>query len=239
MRSTSSLVRWIGFAGALARLDRGMVARLAEPRPDRRLVTGIVLCLGVGAGSFGAAVGTWHGSDMTWLGAIKMPLLLLATAGASGLGNAMLGQLLGSGLRVRQTVACILAGMAIAAVLLGSLAPIVAFAVWQCPARGGDPDLAMRTYRVLLLGLVFLVGIAGLIGTLTLRRLLVRLVGDVRLVRRVLLAWVALGGLAGVQLSWMLSPFLSRPGRALTWVNPDSFTSNFFEYLWHTTTSGG
>jgi len=41
-------------------------------------------------------------------------------------------------------------------------------------------------------------------------------------------------GFVGCELSWILSPFLAKPGISVPFINPDAFRSNFFEYLWRT-----
>src|SRR5712691_9645257 len=98
---------------------------------DRRR---LVFCAGVifaGAGLYGAAMGWWRDPRQALFVAIKFPLIILLTTLGNGLLNAMLAPLLGVNVGFRQSVLAILMSFTIAAAILGSFSPLVAFLIWN------------------------------------------------------------------------------------------------------------
>ena len=223
------------------------VLRLCNPaalcRPDGELilaargghVTGGValaaaLAIVVGAALYGFTFGVWRGPLQGLYSAVKMPLLILSVTAGSIAINTMLAQVLGSGLSFRQVSLCILLSLAITAILLGALSPVLLFFALQCPPPGTPGD--QSAYRGLLLAHTSVVGLCGIVAHLRLYQLLKTLVGSTAVSLRVLTAWIIVSGLVGCELSWVLSPFLAKPDVPVPFINPDAFSGNFFEYVW-------
>jgi hypothetical protein len=214
----------------LCRMDERLVSQLRADGDTEPLAAGWSLLIIAGMALVGAAFGLWRSPQQALYGAVKMPLMLHAVVWLSVAANAMLNWLLGGGLSLRQVRRCVLAALAIMAVLLGSLAPVVAFLARQAPPPESPQGAA--AYRVILFTLVACVGAAGVVGYARLHRLLRALAPSPTAAWRVLLAWILTTGLVGTQCSWLLSPFVQRPDSAVTFWNPAAFTSNFFEHLW-------
>lgn len=230
MATTGHSLRGALNPARLCRMDDSLARLLHEDRDSERLSLGWSLLIVAGMALFGAAFGIWRSPWQALYGAFKMPLMLHAVVWLSVAANAMLNWLLGGGLSLRQVRRCVLAALSIMAVLLASLAPVVAFLGLQAPPPGSAHGQA--AYRVLLSSLVICVGCAGLLGYARLFRLLRALTPGRAVAWRVLLAWVLTTGLVGTQCSWLLSPFVQRPDVTLTFWNPAAFSSNFFEHLW-------
>src|SRR5215469_12943037 len=79
----------------------------------------------LGAGMYGAAMGWWRDPLQALFTAIKFPLIILLTATANAMLNAMLAPLLGLNISFRQSLLSILMSFTIASAILGSFAPLV------------------------------------------------------------------------------------------------------------------
>jgi hypothetical protein len=216
---------------ALCRLDDEVLRDLQSGRGARVLLSSLVTLV-AGSALFGAAFGFWRSGGQALLSAVKMPLLMLAVTGFSAVVNTLMAQALGARLSFLQTLRSMLLAFAIASAFLAACAPVTAFFAWQAAAPGTPGDLT--AYRALLVMNTVVVGVAGVIGNVGLLRVLETLTGARRLAGRVLLAWILVGGLAGCELSWVISPFLARPDLPVPVMNPNAFRRNFFEYLFNT-----
>ena len=87
----------------------------------------------VGAGMYGAAIGSWRSPLMGAFVAAKFPLILLLTALGNALLNGMLAQLIGLSASFRQVSLAILMSFAITASILGAFSPLVYFMVLNLP----------------------------------------------------------------------------------------------------------
>jgi len=214
---------------ALCRLDADLVSAMASARAwGKTTAAGLVYAL-AGSAVFGAAFGCWRAPLQALYSALKMPVLILAVTGFSAVINTLLAQALGAALSFRQVLGCMLTGFAITSILLAAVAPCTLFFAWQAPPP--DSSAALLSYRVLLPLNTAVVGVCGILANLRLFRLLATLTGSSRLAARVLIAWILASGLAGCELSWVLSPFLARPDLPIPFFNPNALTGNFFEYL--------
>jgi hypothetical protein len=215
---------------ALCRMDRDLVETLASDRGLGPVIAWSSLAVLAGSAMYGAVFGIWRSPLQAGLSALKLPLLIFSVTAVSSLINGMLAQVLGSGLSVRQVWTCILVSLAVSSILLGVLSPVALFFVVQAPASTGPG--AMVAYRFLLPAHTAMIGICGIVGNVRAYRLLKGIPSAAPVAGRVLLSWIGVSGLTGCELSWLLSPFLCRPGRSISFFNPDAFTGNFFEYLW-------
>lgn len=182
-----------------------------------------------GAGAFGAAMGSWRGVEQAAYSAVKLPLILLGTAAGNALLNGLLAPLLGLNLRLREAFAAVLMSFAIAAAILGGLAPLMAFLVWSCPTAAAPGAAADAAHNALMLTLVAAVAFAGVAANVRLLGLLRRLGGDRRVAWRLLLAWLAVNLLLGSQLSWVARPYVGKAGEPVVFAQANAFQGSFFE----------
>ena len=219
--------------GALLRGEAGVLAGwVVEAAPGRTWrQAGIIL---VGAGAFGAAMGSWRAPEQAVFAAIKLPGILLGTAVGNALLNGLLAPLLGINLRLRASLAAVLTSFALAAAILGAFSPLMAFLVWNLPPLvPGHPE-TVGAHNVMLLTLVGVIAFAGVTANLRLLQLLRRLGGGDAEARRILFAWLAGNLLFGSQLSWILRPFIGSPGLPVEFLRAEAFHGNFFESVFHT-----
>lgn len=225
----------------LCRMNRLLVARIAAGRGLARVAGGALVAIVVGAGMYGGAFGLWRAPEQAVYSALKLPVLMLAVVFAAALINALLATLMRARIGFRQCAVAILVGFATTSTLLGALAPIAASVVASLP--GPDPHAfglpltsptamaANRSAQAILLGHVFAIALAGVLGNLRLYALLLQLDGRRAVVRRVLAVWLGIELLVGSQLSWMLRPFLGRPHRSPELVSDVMFEGSFFAEL--------
>jgi hypothetical protein len=188
-------------------------------------------CLAVillGAGLFGAAVGIWRSPMQALYTAIKLPLIVLLTTLGNALLNGMLAPLLGLNLRFRQSLLAILMSFTVAATILGSLAPLMLFLVWNTPPLDPAAPRGTLGYELVLLVNVTAIALAGVVANVRLVQLLKHIGGPI-VARRVLLAWLAGNLLLGAQLAWNLRPFIGAPELLVAFLRPNAFEGNFFE----------
>jgi hypothetical protein len=221
---------------AICRLDACLMSGLAARAEQARLCAAALVALCAGTAAYGYSFGAWRDPAQAFYSAAKMPLLFISVALVSGLINFMLARLLGARLTLRQTLMAVLIGMAITALILGALSPIVFFLVMQAPAPSSslpDPDQALlRVYHAVLLLHVLIIGLAGLAGNVRMFGLLVFLIGGRRVVWKVMAVWLAILGFVGCQLSWLLSPFLCKPTQTPHIFPREYFQQNFYERVW-------
>jgi len=228
--------------GSLCRTDGDLSRAVTENGETRRLVAGACATIVVGSAAYGFAFGFWRCPMQGVYSAVKMPVLFFLTAGASGLINTMLAQLLGARLTLKQVCTAMLVGMGIATAIMGSLSPVALFIIAQMPGPDpaavgrswGDPVVmeSMAMFWRILLMHVSLIGAACVIGNLRLYQLLKRLTGDARLSVRVLATWLCISGFVGCELSWLLSPFLCKPNFPAHFITRTYFQGNFYEQIW-------
>ncbi len=189
----------------------------------------LVLITALGAGAFGGAAGSWRAYEQGIWSALKLPLVLIATAGGNALINAMLAPLLGINLRLRESFAAVLASFAFASVVLGAFSPLVLFLVGNVPPPGADAAQATAGHGVMLLALVMMIAFAGVVSNLRLLGLLRQLGGSAAMAPRLLLAWLTVNLLLGSQLSWIARPFIGRADQPVRFFEPEALHGNFFE----------
>jgi hypothetical protein len=223
-------------AARLNRLLRGEVQSLeawsAQWDSQRILLhVGIIV---LGAGLYGAAMGWWRDPLQALYTAIKFPLIILLTATANAMLNAMLAPLLGLNIPFRQSFLSILMSFTIAGAILGSFAPVVAFVIWNSPPMTADIRQSSGPYCFILLTFVVIIAFAGTTSNLRLLQLLRHLGGNRSVAWRVLLAWLVGNLFFGTQLSWILRPFIGAPGMPVQFLRPDAFHGNFYETIFRT-----
>ncbi len=188
-------------------------------------VTAIV----VGAGLYGAAIGSWREPLQALYTGIKLPLAMLLTTLGNGLLNSMLAPLLGLNVTLRQSFVLVLFGFAVTAILLGALSPVALFLVWNTPPLNTATRLSSPEYGFLQLTLAFIVAIAGVTGCARLWPLLREWAGSARVGSKVLVAWLATNLLLGSQICWVLRPFIWDPAGPVRFIGREYFRGSFFE----------
>ena len=154
---------------------------------------------------YGAVMGSAGGfeGDRIWqvaYSAVKVPLLLLATFALGVPSYFVLNTLLGVRSDFGRALRALISAQAALAVVLASLAPLTAF--WYASTSAYKP-------AILFNGLMF--GLASLGGQLVLRRAYRPLIArDVRH-RTLLRAWLVIFSFVGIQMGWILRPFIGAP----------------------------
>jgi hypothetical protein len=188
----------------------------------------------VGAGLYGAAMGWWRDPMQALYTAIKFPLIILLTATANAMLNAMLAPLLGLNIPFRQSFLAILMSFTVVAAILGSFAPLMAFMIWNSPPMLPNPWESSGPYAFILFTFVVVIAFAGVTSNLRLLQLLRHLGGRSSVAFRVLLAWLAGNLFFGTQLSWILRPFIGAPALPVQFLREHAFKGNFYETIFHT-----
>ena len=177
----------------------------AAPRTLGRLA-GLVLACGLiyggVMGSFGSVAG-----DRPWrvaFSAVKVPLLLLATFGLVLPSFFVLNTLLGLRADFPRALRAVLGSQAALAIGLASLAPFTAF--WYV---NSDDYPASVLFNAAMFGVATL-GAQG-----PLRRAYRPLIARDRRHRVLLRGWMVLYAFVGIQLGWLLRPFIGDPTRPI------------------------
>lgn len=161
-----------------------------------------ILACGMG---YGAVMGSYGGiaGDRIWqvvYSAVKVPLLLLATFALGVPSYFVLNTLMGVRSDFARALRALASAQAALAIVLGALAPFTAF--WYASTAAYHP-------AILFNGLMF--GAASLGAQLVLRRAYRPLIaGDPRH-RGLLRAWLVLYAFVGIQMGWILRPFVGNP----------------------------
>jgi len=215
---------------SLTRGESGRLAGWLEETGSRRLALSIATII-VGCGIYGATIGLWHGPLMALYVGIKLPLIIFVTLAINGLLNGMLAQLLGSGLSFRQTMQAILMSFTVFSLIVGSLAPLTFFMVWNVPAPESAEGAA--SHSSLLLTHTFMIAFAGIVATQKLFGILRSFAGNFGAAFRTLIAWLAGNLFAGAQISYLLRPIFGTPGLEVQFLRWGAITQgNFYESVW-------
>lgn len=198
--------------------------------PSPRRVATVAGLAAAGLAIYGFTVGYWRDPLMGVYVAVKMPLLVALTLACNGLLNGLLGLLLGTGLGFRQSLLALLSAFALAALILGSLAPVTFFLAWNAPPP--DAPGARDAHAAYLVAHTVLVGFAGIMANLHLHRLLTAKAPTRMAATVTLLAWLAGNGFLGAQFSWILRPFFGTPTLQVQFLRPRPLEGNFYEAVW-------
>jgi hypothetical protein len=201
---------------------------LAEGRRLGRLWWRLVAVLIPAAALYGIVLGGWRGGILTLFVALKLPLVLLLTAALTMLFNSFVASLLGLALRFSQVAVLTFFALAVASLLLASLAPVAWFFTLSMP----EPTLAARaTHNLLYLLHTGFVGACGLAGTAVLWRGLVRIRGGAPNLKQAFLAWVLTFALVGGEVAWALRPFVGSIYHPIEFLRADALQGNVYEFV--------
>jgi hypothetical protein len=190
----------------------------AEPLSTKASLLRFVLCITVFGMLYGAAMGTFGGLRPAQMlfSAIKVPLLLLVSGALSVPSLFVLYSLWG----LRDDFAPVLRGLvasqvAQAAVLL-SLAPFTL--LWYASSSSYPAAVACN-------GAMFAIATVATQGII--RRHCRALIKRDPRHRQMLVLWFVLYAFIGIQMGWMLRPFIGDPTRPTTFLRPDSLTNAY------------
>ncbi len=205
-----------------------LAAWLDKPRAGR--LAWLAAAAAAGLALYGFSTGYWRSPLMGVYVAVKMPLLIALTLVCNGMLNGLMGLLLGSGLGFRQSLLALLMSFAVAAMVLGALAPVTFFLAWNAPSP--DSPQAGTAHAAYLVCHTFLIGYAGVIANVHLHRLLVARAPDRRIAAVTLAAWLGGNAFVGAQFSWILRPFFGSPGLEVAFLRPDPLRGTFYQAVW-------
>jgi hypothetical protein len=169
----------------------------------------VLLTLVAGAALYGSTAGAYAGALQAASAAVKLPVLILGSFGICFPAFFVVQILVGSRLRLLQTLVLALAAPALTAVLLAAFVPVTVFFL----ATGAN-------YYFLELLHVGLVLVAGIIGMYALHEGLTLVCEKAGVYPRkaltIMRAWALLFGFVSVQMAWNLRPFLGDRGEPFT-----------------------
>ena len=200
--------------------------RLLRPRerqlPTLQFLPLMVLFLG---GFYGAIMGTYGGftGERLWqvlYSATKVPLLLLATFSISLPSFFVLNTLVGLRSDFGKVLSALLATQAGMTIILASLSPYTV--LWY---------LSFENYgqAIMFNGLMF--GIASLTAQLILLKFYRPLIRQNKLHRLMLILWLILYAFVGIQMGWVLRPFIVSPNEPVEFFREESW-GNAYEMVY-------
>jgi len=201
---------------------------LDEPSQSR--IASIALIAVAGLAIYGFSVGYWRSPMMGLFVAVKLPLLIACTLAANGLLNGLIGLLLGSGLGFKQSLFALLSSFTLAALILGSLAPVTWLMAWNAPPP--DSVNAASAHSVYLLAHTLLIATAGIAANLHLHKQLTVKAPSRAVAIATLLAWLGGNAILGAQFSWILRPFFGSPQLEVRFLRDDPMRGNFYQAVW-------
>lgn len=179
----------------------------------RRLLT----CAVLGGLLYGAVMGTFagFGGDRLWqvvFSAVKVPLLLLTTFALSLPSFFVLNSLLGLRGDFGRVLWALLQAQAGLTIILAALAPYTA--LWY---------LSFADYQAAILFNAFLFAIASVLAQALLRRAYAPLIARNRRHRLLLRAWLLIYAFVGIQMGWVLRPFVGSPEMPVQFFRAESW----------------
>jgi hypothetical protein len=216
MRSAASSLERTGLLARAEDVLRGRPWTVGDERPARVLGRLAMLVLAFGM-SYGAAMGTFGGvAGDRWLqvvySAVKVPILLLATCALSLPSFFVLNTLVGLRDDFAVALRALLAAQAGLTIILVALAPLTL--LWYASS-------AAYHAAILFNALMFTVASAG--AQVMLRRAYRPLVARDPRHRVLLRLWLVVYAFVGIQMGWMLRPFVGEPARPVEFFREDTW----------------
>ena len=187
----------------------------------------IVVC----GGAYGAAMGAWRAPELALYVAVKLPLLLLATALVNALAHGMWAARLGLALTLGECLRAVLLSFALASVVLGALAPVLGY--FALALQGPGEPHARQAHDALGLAHVATVALAGTLAVSRQSGWLRALDPRARTSRSVVALWLALDLVVGAQISWNLRPWFGTPELPVAFLREHPFDGTFYESVFH------
>ncbi|MCC6407654.1 MAG: hypothetical protein IT453_10825 [Planctomycetes bacterium] len=205
--------------------DAGPFAARRDGRGQLR-TRDAVLWLVAGSAAYGAAMGAWSSYELALYAAIKLPLLLFATAGVNALANGVVARAAGYRLSLGAALRVVIASFSLVGIVLGSLAPVVL--LFDRTVPGPWSPAAWRSHDLLGALHVAAIAIAGTAAVVRQRRWLADFAprGEPGALA---FAWLALNLFVGAQLAWNLRPWFGSPGLTSEFLREHPFDGTFYE----------
>lgn len=213
---------WTEFFGRADALLRGESPfRVGETVPRARIALPATIAVfgvlyGVAMGSF--ALDSPQRLWMVVYSGMKVPLLLMATALLCMPAFFALNTVAGLRDDFRDAVKAILLGQAGAAVALASLAPLTLVSYWSC-----------ITYENAILFNALMFALAAVAGQVLMLRHYRMLIRRSPRHRWLLATWLTLYAFVGIQMGWMLRPFVGSPELAVAFFRPEPFSNAYVQ----------
>lgn len=182
----------------LLRDPRGLLEDATDPAEAANLARAAIVTIAIGAGCFGAAMGTARGGLQIPYAALKLPLVILLTTAVCSPALSALNSSLGRPAALRADLSLVLAALARTSFVLAAAAPLVLLAVW-----------IGLGYHSLILLVVACCSAAAVFGLALFLQSLPG--GTIRHKLLVSASLLCVFGLVGSQMAWTLRPFLQRP----------------------------
>lgn len=212
---------WIA---TLARVDdmlRGQPHQTARARPSSfGHFSGILIASGIWYGAVMGAFGGFRVAQMAF-SAVKVPILLLTSFALTLPSFFVLNALLGLRDDFGESLKKLGAAQATLTIVLASLSPLTA--LWYVSV----PD-----YHDAILFNAAMFGIASLAAQWALRRSYRPLVARNFRHRWILRAWLTIYSFVGIQMGWVLRPFVGDPALPTTFFRKNAFT-NAYTFVFH------
>lgn len=214
------------------RLLRGAARRdePAAPEPTRAvgMWTGLVI-VAVGGIAYGGVMGMFggFGADrplQICFSAMKVPLLIVVTTALAMPSFFVLNTLLGLRDDFAEAARAVASTQSAVAVVLASLAPYTA--VWY---------LSTTDYHEATAFNAVMFAIASLAAQWVLRRRYALLIARNRRHRVMMWCWLCVYAFVGIQMGWVLRPFIGQPGVPVTFFREDTWGNAYIivlEILW-------
>jgi hypothetical protein len=138
---------------------QGIWQQVVEDRSLTRLTGQMLLSSGVALACYGAVLGSFHGWQMAMTSFVKLPLLFLVTLAICLPTLYLFNLVFGARLSVRQSLALVMVGLTVTAMLAVAFAPISLFFLITAPDYG-----FFKLLNVAILALSALVGLRFLTG---------------------------------------------------------------------------
>ena len=205
-------------------------AKSLDDASAKEIAVAALITIG-GMSLYGFSVGFWRSPLMGAFVAVKMPLLIFLTLACNGLLNGLFGILLGAGFAFRQSLLALLNAFAVAALILGSLAPVTFLLALNAPAP--DAPGAVTAHAAYLLTHTWLIACGGIMANIRLHQVLAAKAASRFAANATLIAWLAGNGFLGAQFSWILRPFFGSPHLEVAFLRADPMRGNFYQSVWH------
>lgn len=212
----------------MAALERAVVSVLVGPREyvDRRAVVRTwLLAVGLGGGFYGAVMGGFGGLSadravQVVYSAVKVPILLLATTVLATPSFFVLNTLAGLRADFGTAFRAVLGTQAAVTVVLAALAPYTA--VWYLTSADYHEATAFNAGMF---------AVATVAAQWQLRRRYAALEARNRRHRTLRRVWVVLYAFVGIQMGWVLRPFIGDPARPPTFLRAEAWGNAYVVVL--------
>ncbi|MGD9128663.1 MAG: hypothetical protein PVH19_14905 [Planctomycetia bacterium] len=208
---------------SLSHVDRLLQpARLQESDTVAPRVRMIVLAIVVYTFCYGLAMGSSNGRPLQMLySGMKLPMLIFATCLICQPVFFMANTLAGLRNDFREATRAIWTSQAVVAITLASLTPLALF--WY---------ISFDSYRFAVLMNAFMMTIATVGGQIKLWSAYRQLIARNRKHRIMVWVWLLCYAFVGIQMGWLLRPFIGSPGVDTTFFRPEAF-SNAYVVVFH------